>query len=84
MGGAQDDSNECNENDRFILPDVKSYFSDLNLDGTISKCEKEKKNELTTLFKVAYPYVSDSSVVLQVQWVKITPSSYRMRYDCSS
>merc|ERR1719350_2470330 len=28
LGGAQDDSNECNENDRFLLPNVKLYFSE--------------------------------------------------------
>ena len=53
-----------------------------NLDGTISKCEKEVQSDAISIFKVAYPYVAFSSQTLQVQWSKFAPALWM--FDCTT
>ena len=53
-----------------------------NLDGTISSCEKDVQSDALTIFKVAYPYVTYSSVAFQVQWSKF--GSALWMFDCTA
>ena len=59
-----------------------------NLDGTISKCEKEVQSDAISIFKVAYPYVTFSSQTLQVQWSKFAPALWTRpalwMFDCTT